>query len=78
MNNEFPIPGAIITREDVALIIFMRLKKIGLDEAREKADALTDTQMEEIAEAWSQVFFEKHDGLFARVLEESYTEFIEV
>jgi len=65
---QFQIPDMFITREDIALIIYMREYGMDEDEAKEHANEITDEEMKELAEEWSLEFYDGYEGMFAAVL----------
>ena len=68
MKDSVPIPGMYISREDMELIFYQWHLKLDDDEAHEKSLKLTDGQMEDIAYAFSEEFFDRRDGLFRYIL----------
>jgi len=61
-KNEFPIPGLVLTREDMRSH-FRQTGRPGEDEAD-----LTDEDMADIAEYFASVIFEDYEGLFMGLL----------
>lgn len=68
MKDSVPIPGMFISREDMELIYCRHHLKLDDDEAHKKSVELTDEQMDDIAYAFSEEFFDRRDGLFRSIL----------
>ena len=65
VKTEFVIPGMHISRGDVAAIYESKLSD---KHAYEKAQKLTDEQMQFLADDFAEEFFNVHDGLFRKIL----------
>ena len=65
VKTEFVIPGMHISRGDVAAICESKLSD---KEAYEKAQKLTDEEMQFLADDFAEEFFNVHDGLFRKIL----------
>jgi|WetSurMetagenome_2_1015567.scaffolds.fasta_scaffold17521_16 hypothetical protein len=68
MKDSVPIPGMFISREDMELIYYRSHLKLDDEEAAKKSRELTDEQMDDIAYAFSEEFFDRRDGLFRYIL----------
>jgi hypothetical protein len=68
----FRAVGLGVTREDISLIIYQGQYGLSEDSSDDKANRLTDAQMERIGEAFSETLFEEHDGLYAQLLRETF------
>jgi maleate cis-trans isomerase len=72
MTWEAEIPGMYISRTDMQLIIYEGLLKLSCREAKKKSEELTERQLNDIAYAFSEEFFDANEGLFAKLLKEAY------
>jgi hypothetical protein len=68
MKDSVPIPGMFISREDMDLIFYRCHLKLSDEEAAKKSRELTDEQMDDIAYAFSEEFFDRREGLFRYIL----------
>ncbi len=72
MKYDTEIPGMYISREDMKLIVYEGLLKLSCQEAKKKSEELTDKELDDIAYAFSEEFFDVNEGLFAKLLREAY------
>lgn len=68
MTDEFIIPGMCLKRSDVEFTVYC--KKMSEKDAHDKAEALSDAEMEFIAEVFAGEFFGVH-GLFGEILDDA-------
>ena len=73
MVDNIQIPGMSLSRKDVQITIYERFRKMSENDAIDKAKALTDKQLQDIAYAFSEEFFSVRDGLFAEILNDAVT-----
>ena len=72
MIMDADIPGMNISRIDLKHIVYERFMELSEQESDERASALTDEELEDIAYAFSVEFFEVNEGLFAKLLWEAF------
>lgn len=68
MKDNVIIPGMFISREDMELIYYRGHLKLSDEESYNKSRELTDEQLDDIAYAFSEEFFDRRDGLFRYIL----------
>jgi hypothetical protein len=71
---DFLIPGMSLDRSDIAVLIYNKKRGLSEEESSVKASALTDNQMQHIAEQFSDYFFLDNEGLFMRILNDAVEE----
>ncbi|RPI82764.1 MAG: hypothetical protein EHM34_06410 [Nitrosopumilales archaeon] len=63
MVEKFQIPGMMITRDDIRLIVYNNTMS-----KEEVANKLSDDDMVAIADIFSQLFFDGYDRAFSKLL----------
>ena len=71
---DFLIPGMSLDRSDIAVLIYHKKRGLSDEEASIKSRALTDNQMQHIADQFSDYFFLDNEGLFVKILNDAVEE----
>lgn len=70
----FLIPGMSLDRSDIEILIYQKKRGLSEKEASAKANALTDNQMQHIADQFSDYFFYDNEDLFRKILNDAVEE----
>ena len=71
---DFVIPGMVLNREDIGVLIYKMKRGLSDEEASAKSRALTDNQMHHIADQFSDYFFYNNEELFRQILSDAVDE----
>jgi hypothetical protein len=71
---DFVIPGMVLTRQDIGVLVYKMKRGLSDEEASSKARALTDNQMHHIADQFSDYFFYNNEDLFRQILSDAVDE----